>query len=47
MVVRLAERTTQNTPPAFLRGLEKFFEHAYILDLVFFLMLLPAIAVFE
>lgn len=47
MVVGLVERTTQNTPLAFLRGSEGFFEHAFILDLMFFLMLLPAIAVFE
>ena len=47
MAVRLVESTTQNAPSTILRGLEQPFEHAHILDFVFLLMLLPAVAMFE
>ena len=47
MAVRLVEGTTQNAPSTILRDLEKPFKHAHILDFVFLLMLLQAVAMFD
>ena len=45
MAVGLVESSTQDASSTVFCGFEKSFEHAYVLDLVFFLMLLPVVAI--